>query len=311
MPGEHISVLLCTYNGGDYLAQQLASIHRQTYPDWSLHISDDGSTDATISILSAFCSDEGAGRTTLTGGPRLGSTENFIQLLVKAPPAPFYAFCDQDDIWHLEKLARAHAWLAAQPASWPALYCARAVLVDDKGQAFGYTPLCVKPPTFANALTQNIASGNTFVFNHAARRLLESLWRAGHVGVVHDWTLYLAVTAASGKVHYGPLPVLDYRQHAGNQIGAALSWGCRARRWMALLQGGQQAWYEQHDELLAVLFNQGLLSPENVACWRTFQESRKARFPWLRLQQLLRSGVYRQTALQNIGLAAATLLRRL
>lgn len=46
-----VSVLLAVYNGERYLSAAIESVLAQDFDDWELVIVDDGSTDATVSIL--------------------------------------------------------------------------------------------------------------------------------------------------------------------------------------------------------------------------------------------------------------------
>ena len=88
-------------------------------------------------------------------------------------------------------------WLQTVPRGTPALYGARTLLIDPEGAYLGRSPLFCRPPTFRNALVQNIAGGNTMVFNEAARRLLMAAGSAVQVPS-HDWWLYLLTTAGGG-----------------------------------------------------------------------------------------------------------------
>ena len=54
MNTSRIEILMATYNGEKYVAEQIASIQTQSYKDWSLLISDDCSTDGTLDIISSI-----------------------------------------------------------------------------------------------------------------------------------------------------------------------------------------------------------------------------------------------------------------
>jgi hypothetical protein len=100
----------------------------------------------------------------------------------------------------------------------PAVYGSRTSLIDSEGQTIGVSPLFRKPPAFANALVQNIAGGNTMVFNEPARQLL--IKAGGAVDVPsHDWWLYLLATAGGGTVHYDTWCSVRYRRHERNLVG--------------------------------------------------------------------------------------------
>jgi len=152
------------------LSEQLKSLARQTYSDWTLTLSDDGSTDDTLSIIERFAT-QVTQPVWILEGPRKGSsTANFCHLVAHAPAGneyDLYAFCDQDDVWHYDKLQRAVLWHAQNSSKNVRLYCGRTQFVNEQLQPIGLSPSIKRPPSFGNALVQNIASGNTMVFSHS------------------------------------------------------------------------------------------------------------------------------------------------
>jgi len=106
---DHVAILMCTFNGAAFLETQLASIEQQTHTNWSLWISDDGSSDDTVQIIERFASKVGSERVHLMGGPGQGFANNFFSLMGKVPItcASYFAFADQDDVWLALKLASA------------------------------------------------------------------------------------------------------------------------------------------------------------------------------------------------------------
>jgi glycosyltransferase involved in cell wall biosynthesis len=98
-PTTKVDILLATYNGGEFLADQLASIERQTFSEWRLIVRDDGSTDNTVLILEEFreCYPD---KVLLIEDleHNLGPGRNFERLLGYSD-APYFFFCDQDDVW--------------------------------------------------------------------------------------------------------------------------------------------------------------------------------------------------------------------
>lgn len=302
-----VAILMCTKNGAKFLNGQLKSIASQTHPDWTLFVSDDGSTDRTRDILEQF-SDHCSQRVFVRDGPEKGVCVNFLSLAIdKAIDADYYAFSDQDDIWHPDKLCRALKWLTSVPANIPALYCGRTELISADGQAGGFSPLFVRQPAFENALVQNLAGGNTMVFNHATKALLE---RAGKVDVVlHDWWLYQLVAAAGGMVHYDPQPTVKYRQHWHNVIGSNDGWRARLTRIRTMLGGRVQGGNAKNIAALNSLPSQ-LITPRNRKVLMLFARATTASLA-TSLIYLKRSGVYRQTFLGNCGLLAAALIKRI
>ena len=303
-----VAVLLCTMQGQRFLAEQLNSIATQTHPTWEIWASDDGSDDHTHSILEYYQEHWGDDRLSIHAGPAEGSTANFLWLTCRADiDTEYFAYADQDDIWESDKLERAMKWLQTVPRHIPALYGSRTQLVDERNQYIGYSPLFSRSPSFENALVQNVAGGNTMVFNRAARDLLR---RAGdQVQVVaHDWWAYMVITGCGGRVHYDPYPTVRYRQHGDNQVGANISWGARLVRLRLLLKGRFRKWTDENIRALQTI--RPLLTDENRAILDEDSQSRDGRLS-TRLSGLWESGVYRQTRLGNLGLNAASLLRKI
>src|SRR3972149_508291 len=270
-----IAILMCTKDGAAFLEQQLKSIADQTHTNWRLFVSDDGSTDQTKEILKRFAKTHHQ-PTTIRNGPGKGVCANFLSLAIDPTiEADYFAFCDQDDIWHQDKLQRALAWFATVGSDVPAFYCGRTELMSIDGQSCGFSPLFTRSVTFRNALVQNLGGGNTMVFNRAAKKLLEA---AGTFEVVvHDWWMYQLVSAAGGSVHYDPQPVLRYRQHPDNLIGSNRGWRARVVRLRMVLSGRFRDWNDTNIAALRRVPAQ-LIQPENRESLEFFAKKRGASF---------------------------------
>lgn len=220
-----VAVLLSVHNGEAYLNAQLDSILAQTYRDWVVYWRDDGSEDASRAIMLSFQTYRGQGRCVEVSEPVgcLGVAASYGVLLEAVPPERVIAFADQDDVWFPEKLGWGVAALGEEKT--PALYCARQVLTDSALTPKGRSAPVRRPPVFAAALTQNIATGHTVMLNPPAAALLRGF--APPPGVLHDWWAYLVVSAAGGRVIADPRCVSFYRQHGRNTVGAR-SWWSRA-----------------------------------------------------------------------------------
>lgn len=302
-----VAILLSTYNGGRHLAVQLDSLIAQTYPNWIIFASDDGSRDDTLDVLRRYQARVGESRLVLLKGPQDGFAANFLSLLKdRRIDAPYFAFCDQDDIWDSDKLERALVWAGTVPASVPCLYCTRTRLIDERGASIGLSPLFSSPPSFANALVQSIAGGNTMLFNARARELLQETCEAAPI-IAHDWWAYILVTGSGGRVCYDARPSIGYRQHSGNLIGSNASLLDRLRRFCSMIAGVQRKWNEAHLRALRPL--QHHLTPANLKTLELFEQARDASL-LQRARLVLRSGVRRQTLLGNLALVAATLIKR-
>jgi glycosyltransferase involved in cell wall biosynthesis len=302
-----IAILMCTKNGAAFLAEQLKSIAAQTHANWILFVSDDGSTDGTRNILRRFA-DRHEQKTVVRNGPGKGVCANFLSLATDPTiDADYFAFSDQDDIWYKNKLQRALTWLATVPDDVPALYCGRTELISMDGRSYGFSPLFTRPIAFRNALIQSLGGGNTMVFNKAAKRLLEVVGRLDVV--LHDWWMYQLVSAVGGAIRYDPQPALKYRQHLDNLIGSNLGWRARLVRIRMMLSGRFRDWNTMNVAALQRV-PAHLIKPQNSVVLQLFAKARTASL-LKRLYYLKQSGVYRQTLLDNIGLLAATVLKRI
>lgn len=260
-----LSVVLCTYNGALHLPALLDSLANQRRPPDELLVYDDCSTDATQQLITDFTERAPFVVQWHQHEQRLGPAANFIEAAQHAR-GEWIAFCDQDDIWHPDKLLRALA--ASQEHSDTAAVFCNASLVDVKGRPLGQTlwqQVSFTPSEQATLSTGTpwqvfvrhpVVSGAGLIIHARVRDYLAPI--ADHW--MHDaWAALIA--AASGPVVAIAEPLFDYRQHEANVIGArprALSdlWQtlCSLDR-LAYLQTEWQRW----DALAARLAN----LPEN------------------------------------------------
>jgi glycosyltransferase involved in cell wall biosynthesis len=218
-----VVVLMSTYQGERFVAEQLRSILDQLPPAGLVMVRDDGSRDYTAAIIESMADR----RITLIRGHNLGFSRSFLTLLTLAPPdADMVMFSDQDDVWLPGKIER--AWRHLRPLnSKPALYGSTQLLVDVELRPLHRTRIWSRPPSFANALMENMITGCTAAINRPAAELLKSAGVPADVHL-HDWWLYLVVSAF-GTVVFDSEPTLLYRQHGANQIGHGAGWLGRHR----------------------------------------------------------------------------------
>lgn len=297
-----VAIWLASRNGAAFLDEQLRSLAAQTHPAIDVWASDDGSTDSTLAILSEWQGRWPKGVFNVCDGPQNGFAENFRSLISNdAPDADFFACCDQDDIWEENKLATALSWMRQQDGSLPLLFCSRTLTVSEAGEPIGMSPLFPRKPSFRNALVQSLAGGNTMVLNRTARDIVALASRRSCF-VSHDWWIYQLVTGAGGMVRYSPEPLVRYRQHAENLVGANTSWNARLERFRLLVGGQFVRWNEL--TLDGLDKNRDLLTPDAIEAMELFARARKGNL--LRgMADLSRSGVYRQTAKGTLALWAA------
>jgi len=308
----HVAILLGTYNGERFLREQLESFAAQTYANWAVWASDNGSTDGTLAILELYRQAWGEQKMHIAHSRAHGPTQNFMSLVYNEDiSADFYAYSDQDDVWEADKLERAIGMLRAEMAQLSrnalVLYCSRTRYIDENNRQLGYSQRFMRPPSFANALMQNIAGGNTMVFNAAACRRLRGVDNRNDI-VIHDWWTYLVVSGCGGSVLYDGHPSVQYRQHSGNVIGMNSGWRARLLRIRKLFKGQFKQWNDQNIQALILL--EPWLTHRNRKVLEIFIRARRR---WLvpRLAGLFQAGVYRQTLLGNLGIVVAGIFGKL
>jgi LmbE family N-acetylglucosaminyl deacetylase/glycosyltransferase involved in cell wall biosynthesis len=303
-----VAILLCTLHGHLYLEEQLASIEAQTNVAWTVWVSDDGSDYRTHEILDRYRRRLARLQLTVQPGPAQGFATNFLALVCNSDiEADYFAYSDQDDIWAPDKLSRAVQSLAGIDAATPAIYCGRTLLVDEANRPLGLSRDFPRPPSFRNALVQNMCSGNTLVFNRAARALLVKAGSQVKIPA-HDWWTYLLVTGCGGRVVYDPDPTVRYRQHESNLIGASLNWQGTVIRLRQVISARFSEWNRMN--LMALQSMRESLTPEHQVIYDAYSHCRDPN-PLTRLLSIYRSKVYRQTTLGNVGLFVAALLKKL
>ena len=195
---------MSTYNGEKYLKAQLDSIFNQTSQNIVLFIRDDGSCDSTLEIIKSY--------------------NNKIVLLENNDKAgldfDYYAFCDQDDIWLVNKIEKAVLELEKFPL--PTLYCSNQTLVDKELNNLGLRHKKTIDTSYLQILTSNQITGCTMVWNNQLQKLLVSKDRRPSKELlevrIHDvWVAMVASIA--GSIVYDSNSYILYRQHENNVVG--------------------------------------------------------------------------------------------
>lgn len=221
-----IDILLATYNGARYLPELLESLERQTFEEWRLIVRDDGSGDASVSIVEAWAQGTGASllivRDDLGG---LGAAASFGALL-EVSDAPYFMFCDQDDVWLPNKMIRLLELMRqteARRGGQPVLAHSDLVVVDAKLQPIHHSIRSYMRLAQASAgrplqhlMVQNVVVGCASIGNASLRRAALPISKDC---MMHDWWLAL-VAAAFGEIAELREPTVLYRQHGQNVLGA-------------------------------------------------------------------------------------------
>lgn len=302
--------MLGYYEGIEYLRAQLRTIFVQIEVEVEVFIFDDCSPSGEIDIDALGLSESDKDRLhIIRRETNLGFSKNFLTGLSECPDSfNFYAYSDQDDLWDSDKLIVAIRELEKRFHEVPVLYCSRTRIVAECGEGVkGLSPLFQKAPSFAGSLVQNIGGGNTMVFNAPAKRVINQFSEGIQV-VSHDWWSYIAVTAVGGEVIYDPVPHIAYRQHSDNIVGANSSFKARLSRIKMLLSGRFKDWGDVHTKSLQSKLN--LLTPINQKTLNAFVKAR-SHYGFRSYFDLRRHSIERQTFAGELGLAIATLFRKI
>ncbi|HEN9925771.1 TPA: glycosyltransferase family 2 protein [Streptococcus agalactiae] len=214
-----VNILMATYNGEKFLAQQIESIQKQTFKEWNLLIRDDGSSDKTCDIIRNFTAKDSRIRfINENEHHNLGVIKSFFTL-VNYEVADFYFFSDQDDVWLPEKLSVSLEAAKHKASDVPLLVYTDLKVVNQELNILQDSMIRAQShhanTTLLPELTENTVTGGTMMINHA----LAEKWFTPNDILMHDW--FLALLAASlGEIIYLDLPTQLYRQHDNNVLGA-------------------------------------------------------------------------------------------
>ena len=225
MPALGVDVLLSTFNGAKHLEAQLASVQNQRYESWRLLARDDGSTDGTAEILSAWAQRDP--RIALVPDPagNLGVKNGFFVLLEQST-APYFMFCDQDDVWLPNKIADTLAALGEAPPLRPAAAFTDLCVVDEQAAPIAESFLRFqridvrKALEWPRLLTQNVVVGCTLMGNAALReKALAPSAALREAALMHDGWVALVAKGMGALIFLDHRTIL-YRQHGANLLGA-------------------------------------------------------------------------------------------
>ncbi len=218
-----VAILMATYNGETYVAEQIESILSQTFSDWVLYIRDDGSTDKTLDILESFRNKCDKINIITDDYKCKGAKWNFMHLL-EIIDADYYMFCDQDDIWLPNKIeVSLSALLKKEQVGSPSLVCSDLIVVNQSlvtiyHSFWSYMKL--NPNLLVQrkfAISCNLFTGCTMMFNKAAKEISLPVHPAM---ILHDYWVGLNVIANNGNISVISEPLILYRQHQNNVCGA-------------------------------------------------------------------------------------------
>ena len=218
-----ISVAMCTYNGGPFLREQLASIAAQERPPDELVVCDDGSTDDSRAIVKEFARRSAFATHFVANESNLGSTKNFEKAIALCN-GDIVSLADQDDVWYPYKLKRVEVEFLESTETVGVF--SDADLIDDDSRwlsrrlwnAFSFG--AVEQDRFEKCralevlLKHPVVTGATMAFR---RELINIVFPIPSTHIHDRWLSFLL--AARGQFVAIREPLMQYRRHKGQQAG--------------------------------------------------------------------------------------------
>jgi glycosyltransferase involved in cell wall biosynthesis len=239
---QSISIAIATFNGESYIVSLLDSLCSQTYKPAQIVILDDQSTDNTVQKAADYSETTDVDFTIEVNPKRLGYRKNFLRA-TELCTSDLIAFCDQDDIWDPQKLARCLSEFEKKSV----LMCYHASsVVDGSGRVIGQTRNSHPPQSALKRYLYQEYWENPYGFTEVFKSELKnhnhlhdlSLDHRSSLGepLAHDqWISFLS--SALGEIVFVPDSLVFYRQHENNVVGFVKASGWR-HRWAASTQWG-------------------------------------------------------------------------
>jgi glycosyltransferase involved in cell wall biosynthesis len=222
---------MATFNGAEFIDEQIKSLVCQTYTNWHLYIGDDGSTDDTkikirqwskIDSRIVICEQH------LKHGSALGNFSELCKHITEMDYDIIF-FCDQDDVWLKTKIETVVLNMRQTMNEFgenvPVMAHNDLKVINSKLQEI--SPSFIK---FKNLNPQINGDTTRLVFRNVitgcASAINRSLLNMGNPisnkAIMHDWWFAL-IAASCGKVIFVEEQLNLYRQHNDNVIGATRS----------------------------------------------------------------------------------------
>lgn len=225
---KNLAILLATYNGEKYLQEQIDSLYRQTFKDWTLYLHDDGSTDGTSDIIrkNVMVHDN---IVVLDYVDIHGAKENFFGMLQRVD-ADYYMFCDQDDVWLEDKVEKSLEHMHELERNVgnrdiPIIVHCDLFVVDENLEIISnsfwkFAGIDPKYLVTFNRLSQyNLVTGCAMLINKNAKiTAFDFPFANAHM---HDSWITACTMKVGGIVSAIKTPMIYYRQHSKNCLGAA------------------------------------------------------------------------------------------
>jgi len=259
-------VIIASYNGREFIIEQINSVLNQINIDVTILIQDDNSKDSTYELLESVYKNNNNVILRRTNSNSGYASRNFISIFKNCNFHNFnyYCLCDQDDIWYPDKLNRAitimdeknvSGYSAAVNAFWP----------DGKSKTITQSQNIM----LSDFIFEGAGQGCTFVltekFFYRVKAFCETHSDLCYTFHFHDWLIYILSRAWNYRWHFDQNPCMEYRQHANNDIGSKGTIQAIFKR-ISLIKNG---WYKNQVLIAIVIYksaggNEPLISTFNV-----------------------------------------------
>lgn len=212
------AIVMSTYNGEAFVAEQIQSLLDQKGVGLDIFIRDDGSNDGTPKILQKFEADHTNIHVTL--GENVGIFDSFfaaLKVAVEKSEATSFFFCDQDDVWDLDKVRIQSAALTQYDNTAPIMNYGRRIRTDEHGIPYGEPFFSGPVPSMDQAILYNRIPGCTTCFSRSAADLLLTHLPEPGQAYMHDWWVTKVLTAC-GQIKQCPNSLVLYRLHDNNEV---------------------------------------------------------------------------------------------
>lgn len=216
-----VSIFLSAYNGEKYIKEQINSLLRQKEIDVTIVVRDDGSTDSTTLILERY-KEKYPENFQIIYGENIGCERSFFKLLYEKIDADYYAFCDQDDVWDMDKCLTQIRII--ENIDGPALSACNMTVCNEQlapaGKVYSDEYIGFYVKFIQNNDVLRNFHGCTLLWNRNLQRLLQ--YRKPACAVAHD-TWVNAIANVVGDVKIVNIPLVNYRIHGNNVSGFGLN----------------------------------------------------------------------------------------
>ncbi len=223
-----IDILMATYNGEDYIKEQINSILDQSFQEFRLIICDDQSDDKTFEILKEYKKNYPKKIYLYKNIVRQGSAKkNFISMF-KYIESDYIMFADQDDVWLKDKIKNSYELIIAKECilikkSPIIIHTNLKIVNQDKlvisESFYQHQNISASKNNFKNILIQNIFVGCTIMINKEMANLVKGVCDDSRI-IMHDWIIGI-LGVGCGHAYYIDTPQILYRQHNNNSVGAS------------------------------------------------------------------------------------------